>query len=226
MPNPNIYWPLVPSTSGKACAEKKTWAEKYGSLVTAIFSLFVAALSLWLAITAQDRDAAYKELQIEPFLAFLPDDLNLNLRLTNSGLGPARIRRIVVSFPPDACFDTQKIKPAEIDSTLNTFKDRMASYVLADIVEKVGFGNLNGSFPASSLVRPNELIPGQDHGVTILGMARQASANSPVPVPPAMRTAASQIFRDKLRSLNMMIEYCSMTGKFCGSVQEGNPICK
>jgi hypothetical protein len=75
------------------------------ALVISIFSLGVAALSLYFSISTQQLDRVNKEISILPRLAIKLDVENFSISLDNSGLGPAVIHRVRFAIA-GKCYDS------------------------------------------------------------------------------------------------------------------------
>lgn len=68
------------------------------SIIIAISSLFIAGLSLYFTIHAQNDDRAYKELLIKPALAIRTHSVDFSVELASEGLGPAEIKAVAYQF--------------------------------------------------------------------------------------------------------------------------------
>jgi hypothetical protein len=205
----------------------KTWIEKYGQLITAVSTALIAALSFGVAVVSlnvstaqQQEDTAHKELLIRPFL-LLPDDrLSLQLNLVNSGLGPAKIWHVALSFPPDVCIDSSRMTAEKWSAAIEQAGEQLISFMYGPFLDAIKKANPYAQ-PNVELINLDELIPGNAHGKTLIGI----KAPTGLVVPDEARQEHAALFKQNLNKFNIVVDYCSMTNKFCSRVSRGQVSC-
>ena len=67
--------------------------------ILSISAIITAVVAVWIAVVEQQSNREYQRLSVEPYLELSNSNLNVYERqLVNSGLGPARIQTVEVSF--------------------------------------------------------------------------------------------------------------------------------
>jgi hypothetical protein len=209
--------------------EKKGWFAKNGQLVTATCSVLIAVLSLVVAIVSlrlnaaqQEADLTYKELLITPNLFLIADDAELSASLINSGLGPARVKSVVVSFG-EHCYDSGGEQPEQWSQTANKVRSELAAFIFAEILPDVRLSNPFATGEAA-MVSLGELIPAQGGTVRLLGL-RSQQASASMPTSDEVRSRVRKTFAKQIQQVKLNIKYCSMTDRFCTNLVGENIIC-
>lgn len=198
-----------------------------GQLVIAICAVVIAAISLTVAIvslrataTQQSADLEHQELLITPNLFARVDDAALGLALVNSGLGPARIKRISVQVG-DHCYNSSHMKPGAWDEKATEIRSEIVSAIYSNLMADIRERN-DTSAGDANLVSIGELIP-QQGGVLLLTLRGDAQASRPTDLNSIQGVRAR--FRENMKQLKLEIAYCSMTGLSCFVLSEGKPNC-
>lgn len=98
------------------------------SVIIAISSMFIAALSLYFSVNAQRVDAEYKEISIQPRPSLLPLFEDMSLSVRNLGLGPAVVKQI--NFERNGrCLSSYGMNPEEWQTMYSEFLQEIASEV-------------------------------------------------------------------------------------------------
>jgi hypothetical protein len=79
------------------------WKEFFFEQGTAIASLTIALMALFLTVYNAKLDRDYKELSIRPFLHLDVETSDFHVGIINMGVGPAEIKSIAMKFEPDRC---------------------------------------------------------------------------------------------------------------------------
>jgi hypothetical protein len=207
----------------KTLIERKKTRIELGQLVTAVCSVFIAGISLWLAMSSlrsardqQKEDLERQELLISPNLFMRISDDGLKLVLLNSGLGPARITRIAVAIGDD-CIDSAVKKPSDWDREADRIRNEIKDAAESNLMENIR--KSGSAFSNASLVSIGELIP-MGGGVPLVELRVNLPPDASLIVP------VIQQFRKNIDQVQFEIGYESLTGIPKPAVNRGQPKCK
>ncbi len=199
------------------------------SIVVAVCSLFVAVVSLRYTVNSQQEDRKYKELMIQPVLQIVSDTDAGSVLVANSGLGPAKILRVLF-HSKDHCFDTDTIKlrsdqefqkyaidlvnavhdhmfvgmPVDMDDRSKTLPAATGGVLPPDTIIQAGKEITLFKFDPTDLhtyLAKLDKIPGEYHQMFLDNFTKRSS------------------------TIPIQIEYCSLSGEFCHLAERPLPPC-
>lgn len=192
------------------------------AVITALSSLFVACLSLYFTIQAQNADIAYKELAIRPTLGIGADVSNFSIYLTNSGYGHAIVHRVAIGVE-GKCYSSDD------EATFDEAYNRFEVSVLNEVFQK--------SYPPGDIKSLRDVfITGGGHvdngSVIRAGEKFQMFYLEPAALALLTKldlktlTGIRNSFARAVSMLPYRVEYCSATGKYCEVIDTKNQQCQ
>lgn len=194
------------------------------AVIVALSSLFVAGLSLYFTIQAQDADIAYKELAIRPTVGIGADVSNFMIYLTNAGYGHAIVHR--VSFGLDGkCYSSDTTDETAYEEAYSRFQ----SFILNEVYQK--------SYPATDIKSLRDVfVTGGGHidNGTVVRAGERFQMFYLEPAALALLTKLDlktltvirNNFSRAVSTMPLRIEYCSATGRYCEIIDTKNRQCK
>src|ERR1043166_3019055 len=189
-----------------------------GTTITALTSLCIAALSLYVTIDNQIKERAHKELLLRPHLRFDPSTVDYSVRMVNDGLGPALITDTTYLM------NGQCVKLG-IDDTKD-FSQSTYRKVVSDIGDHfigpaIRLPWRDNSFISASTqhAEPGIPLPGQIIGVKedvilfrFVQPFHDVFMTKLAALPFDVRVAFDDRFMTTAATIPILIRYCSMSG--------------
>lgn len=203
-----------------------SFVRKNVAIIVALSSLFVACLSLFFTIQAQDADITYKELAIRPTVGIGAEVSNFMMYLTNAGYGHAIVHR--VAFGVDGkCYSSDM--PDE--AAFNDAYERFQEWVMTEVYEKSlpqtafkssakreVFVTSGGQIVNGSIVRAGEKYRMFYFEPEALAQLTKLDLRT--------ITDARNKFSHAVSMIPFRVEYCSATGKYCEIINTKNQQCR
>jgi hypothetical protein len=101
------------------------WVGTNSATIIALSSVFIALLSLYFTIKAQERDALYKELSIKPIIIVAANVSDFSFGYRNSGYGYGVASRIAFAFE-GKCYSSDKNSNRDFYAAYSQFMDAVA----------------------------------------------------------------------------------------------------
>jgi hypothetical protein len=177
-----------------------------------VASLVVSFCALGYTIYAQWSDENYKELMIRPFLE-VGGNKNYSIEIGNFGLGPAVVKRITY-ISGDMCIDTDGNEPP--GTIGKNILAAMTAYMAGAMPKNLDVSDKPEVDEKTLIPFPNTIIV-VGKKVTIFQYSRASldKYNAALgKLGNATQSAAD--FSDKTDNLPLQVQYCSMSGRFCG----------
>ena len=192
-----------------------------------IASTLIAVMALSLTIYSMYLDRSYKELSIKPVLFQETEADDFHVAMLNNGVGPAQIKRIATKFS-DGCtmFDDSNGRSMKVfeDTTLdiaNYFADPLNELVQRSVWE-----------PTSPQLYTRALTPGEimvpREKVILFGLQpKQLEAVNQKfeTLDTDLKNRIVRRFLERAHAMPYYVEYCSLTGDYCGGAEEIEKAC-
>ena len=206
----------------------KTNAVALASIVVAISSLFVAVVSLRYTVQSQQEDRAYKELMIQPILQIVSDTDTGSVIVANTGLGPAKIGRVLF-HSKEHCIDTDSVKfenNADFEKYIHNFGDAISEHMLVGMPVDDRIKTLPAA--RSGILPPGTIIPaGKEMDLFKFNPDDLRKLLTKLDTSPG---EYHQMFLDNFAkrgsSIPIQMEYCSLSGNFCSQNKRISPCSK
>jgi hypothetical protein len=191
--------------------------EARSASILAVSSVVIAGCSLYLTITAQREDRAYKELLIKPSIAIQTHATDFSVEFANEGLGPAEIKAVAYQFGGKCLSlldDDGTVSKTQYDEASAGIRQRL----LTDIFN-FEIPNTPGTLVniRTSLLLPKSILAaGGKHVIfriddTSLELFRSKVNALDLP----LRQSILDKFTGMALTIPISIKYCSMSGKYC-----------
>lgn len=186
--------------------------------IIALCSMFIAALSLGVALITQHNDVVYREAGIRPLVALLSSEINFSVRIINKGLGPAVIRDVKFAIGKK-CYSGNEMSDPEWVERVTEFHNEAADQLYGETFKAMNFKLDRGRGFGIELGMPNpsEMIrPGEEIVLLKLDEAHLAEFKKKMDqLDHEAVIKARRAFGLNGRNLPISISYCSATGVFC-----------
>lgn len=217
----------APKTAGKRFLGVNSSAiVSIASLAVAAMSLVVATLVAYGTINSQAIDQQYKELAIRPRLRTGFDTGSFGLWLSNVGLGPAVIRRIVF-FDGKVCKDSNKELSRLV--VMRGLEEAVRNYFFIGMPIPMTRSDKVVIFPMSTVTVPTintTLEAGKS--LDIISFDKDDLKKYSAALDKIDQNHTSDIrekFYSKGEQFPMGLEYCSMSGIYCAATGNFHPNC-
>jgi hypothetical protein len=202
----------VPVEKQTIPVEEPRFLARNAATVIATSSVLVAMCAFVVAVRSLYLEMEYKELSIRPAVTLTVSNATYQYTWKSSGLGPARITRVIVATP-SGCLDSNKLSASEWNERTNRFINDYANETFNAF--RVG-GNWSG-------LRINAGIPHEDINIrpgdiqTIVSLHPEDVALLDKELTRLGDEGVKKYYANflkRMESLPIAFEYESMTGKF------------
>jgi hypothetical protein len=199
------------------------WVGTNSATIIALSSVFIALLSLYFTIQAQERNALYKELSIKPIIIAAANVSDFSFGYRNSGYGYGVASRVAFAFD-GKCYSSDKNSEDDfytayskfMDATTKNLYDALLRIKLKPDVK--GFHVLQQQLDPGFPIRPGEVFTAfflEDPSRDALLKSDDASLNQ-----------ARAEFRRIASHIPLNVTFCSATGMSCEAVGTEDEICR
>jgi hypothetical protein len=192
-----------------------------------IASTLIALMALSLTIYNMHLDRSYKELSIKPVLFQETEADDFHVAILNNGVGSAQIKRIATRFSGGCTmFDDSngrnlKVFENTTSEIANYFADPLNELVQRSVWE-----------PTTPKLYARALTPGQvmapREKVVLFGLQRkqlEAVNQKLETLDTESQNRIVRRFLERAHAMPYYIEYCSLTGDYCGGAEEIEKVC-
>jgi|tagenome__1003787_1003787.scaffolds.fasta_scaffold20269884_2 hypothetical protein len=199
------------------------WFGTNSATVIALSSLFVALLSLYFTIEAQNRDALYKELSIKPIVIVAANVSDFSFGYRNSGYGYGVARRVAFAFD-GKCYSSDNNPINEFQAAYSKFMDATANKLYESILrvklkpDVKGFHVTQQSLDAGFPIRPGEVF--------LTFFLEDSSRDALLKADGASLNQARAEFRRVASHIPLNVTFCSATGLSCDVIATEDETCQ
>lgn len=207
--------------------EDKTWFEGHWQMITAICTLAIAImgatvgfLSFWYTVDQQRVDNVYKELAVRPKLLIIHRFTEYQTTIANYGLGPAEIKRVALRFQ-DFCIDSAEMDPIQWAAAASVTERKYVNFIFEPLLENLRRRNPT-SYGDGVLLSPGHVLQA-GAGAKLVGWHVLNDSESKLGTNEDSEVATS-IYATQISALQIQLEYCSLTGRFCSKLDPNRDV--
>jgi hypothetical protein len=192
-----------------------------------IASTVIASAALGLAIYNAHLDRQYRELSIKPVLFWEVEANDFHVAILNNGVGPAQIKRIATKFSGGCTvFDDSNGRDLKVfESTTRNIANYFAD-PLNELVQKSVWEPTSPKLYARALT-PGQIMAPREKMILFELQPKQLEAVTQKfeTLDTDSQNKIVRRFLERAHTLPYYIEYCSLTGDYCGGAEDIQTAC-